>query len=133
MSEENRDLGRRFIAALNKGELPDDMFTDDMTVWTTSSGEGPGSNYQNAVNLLQTLFPDGLHYTIDAITAEENRVVLEVRSKGTLINGEVFANTYVFILRINDGRIAHVAEHVNPVINNEVLMPLFTRAMAEKR
>lgn len=59
-----------------------------------------------------------------SITAEEDRAVAEVRSKGTLINGEEYQNTYVFVFRIRDGRIASVAEHFNALIVQEKMVPL---------
>jgi ketosteroid isomerase-like protein len=41
-----------------------------------------------------------------------------------LIDGQEYANTYVFSLRVRDGRIAWIAEHFNPLIAQEKLYPL---------
>ena len=56
---------------------------------------------------------------MDSLTAEDDRVAAEVRSQGTLVSGEPFANSYVFILRICDGRMSGTAYgtvvlHVSP-------------------
>ena len=51
----------------------------------------------------------------------------EARSEGVLINGEAYAQTYVFVLRIRDGRIAAIAEHYNALISEEKLVPLMAR------
>lgn len=53
---------------------------------------------------------------------------MEATSVGTLINGEDYRQTYVFILRIRDGKIASIAEHYNAVIAGEKLSPLMTSA-----
>ena len=54
----------------------------------------------------------------------------EAESEGLLINGETYRNTYVFVFRIRDGRIASVAEHYNALIAREKLVPLMKEAAA---
>ena len=131
MTRSNKDIAGAFFAALSAGAVPDDMLTDDMTAWTTTSGSMPRQRYQGGVTMLQSLFPAGLAYTVDSLTAEEDRVAAEVQSRGTLSNGEDFHNIYLFMLRINDGRIASVAEHFNPTVVREKIVPLMQAAMAK--
>ncbi len=134
MTQAAHDLARRFFAALSAGSLPDDLLTDDMTAWTTSSGaQSDKARYQGGVKLLGSLFTDGITYTVDSLTAEEDRVAAEVRAHGTLVDGQDFANRYVFILRLHDGRIASVAEHFNPVPVAEKIVPLIQAAMAKAK
>lgn len=127
----HHDLIRRYFAALASGDLSDDLFTDDMTAWTTSSGaSAPKARYQGGVKLLQSLFPEGLAYEIDSITVEDDRAAVEARSHGVLSNGEVFDNAYVFVFRIRSGRIASVAEHFNPIPVREKIGPLMQAALS---
>ena len=65
-----------------------------------------------------------IRFTIDAITAEDDRAVAEARSTATLIDGRPYANTYVFSFRIREGRIAWIAEHMNLAIVQEKLYPV---------
>ena len=110
MTQAHHDLARSFFAALSAAALPDELLTDDMTAWTTTSGvDAPRASYQRGVAMLGALFQGGLSFTVDSLTAEGDRVAAEVQSAGTLVNGEPFANRYVFLLRIRDGRIASVA------------------------
>lgn len=120
----SKALVRRFFAVTAKGELPDDLLTEDMTAWTTTQGRMDKAAYRRAIALLGRMTPEPLTFTIDAITAEEDRAVAEVRSEGVLVNGEPYANTYVFAFRIRDGRIASVAEHFNALIVQEKMIPL---------
>ena len=76
------------------------------------------------ITYLQSLFPAGLTYTVESLTAEEDRVAAEVQSRGTLLNGDLFHNVYVFMFRIRGGRIAAVAEHFNPQVVRDKIMPL---------
>ena len=65
-----------------------------------------------------------IRFTVDAMTAQDDRVVIEAHSQATLINGEEYGNTYVFSIRVRDGRIAWIAEHFNALIAQEKLLPL---------
>jgi uncharacterized protein len=127
-------LARRFFAALSSGNLPDDLLTGDMTAWTTSSGTySDKARYQGGVRLLASIFDGGIHYEIDSLTAQADRVAAEVHAHGTLVDGQAFANRYVFVLRLHGGRIAAVAEHFNPAPVQEKLMPLIQAVMAKAK
>jgi ketosteroid isomerase-like protein len=125
----NRELVQDFFAAVAAGELPDGLLTPDMTAWTTTQGAMTKAAYQNAIRLLARMCAQPLAFTIDAITSEDDRTVAELRSTGTLVNGEPYANTYVFVFRLRDGRITSVAEHYNALIVQEKMIPLM-RALA---
>jgi NADPH:quinone reductase-like Zn-dependent oxidoreductase/ketosteroid isomerase-like protein len=123
-------LVRDFFAAVTAGDLPDSLLTPDMKGWTTTQGSMEKTQYQRLIRLLAKISARPLTFTIDSITAEQDRVVAEVRSLGILINGEEYRNTYVFVFRIRDGRIASVAEHFNALIVQEKMVPL-VRAIAK--
>jgi uncharacterized protein len=55
-------------------------------------------------------------------------VAAEVQGRGTLKNGQDYHNTYVFVFRLRNGRIASVAEHNNPLVVREKIMPLLQAA-----
>ena len=122
--EGSRRLVRAFFEAVTAGALPDSLLTPDMRGWTTHSGSMDKAAYQGVIELLAGISEKPLRFTIDAITAEEDRAVAEVRSSGTLLGGEDYANTYVYAFRFRDGRIASVAEHYNALIVEEKMMPL---------
>jgi ketosteroid isomerase-like protein len=123
MRESDR-LVHAYFAAVTAGELPDDLLTEDMTAWTTTQGTMSKRAYQEVIRLLARISQVPLAFTVDAITAEADRAVAEARSQGVLINGETYANTYVFVFRIRDGRIASIAEHFNALIVQEKMIPL---------
>ncbi len=132
MSTSNHALVREFFKVIAAGELPETMVTDDMTAWTVTSGTFDKARFQGGVKLLAAIFGGTLVYTIDALTAEDDRVSAEVRSHGTLVNGDPFENTHVFLFRIRDGRIARVAEYMNPMIVQEKIVPLMQAAMSKR-
>jgi ketosteroid isomerase-like protein len=124
---EAEHLVHAYIDAVVAGDLPDELLTDDMTAWLTTQGTIGKQAYQDAIRWLRSVMREPLRFTIDAVTAEGDRAVAEARSEGVLINGEPYAQTYVFVLRIRDGRIAAIAEHYNALIAQEKLLPLMTR------
>ena len=127
----NHQLARAYFAAVTAGELPDSLLTEDMTAWATTIGPIGKQQYQDVVRLLARMCATPIQFTIDAITAEGDRAVAEARSTATLINGEAYANTYVFSFRIRDGRIAWIAEHYNASIVEEKLVPLMASLAAQ--
>lgn len=117
-------LVHAYFAAVTAGELPDALLTEDMTAWTTTQGTMSKQAYQDVIRLLARISRVPLAFTVDSITAEDDRAVAEARSQGVLIDGEPYANTYVFVFRIRDGRIAAIAEHFNALIVQEKMVPL---------
>jgi len=132
MTHANHQLAQKFFAALSSGNVPDELLTADMTAWTTTSGTTDKARYQGGIKMLASIFSGGLAYTVDSLTAEEDRVAAEVQSRGTLLNGDVFHNVYVFLIRIRNGRIASVAEHFNPAPVTEKILPLLQVAMSKR-
>jgi ketosteroid isomerase-like protein len=124
MSHPNYAVAEAYLAAVTAGDLPDSLLTDDMTAWLTTQGPISKAAYQGAIRLLARMAQTPVRFTVDAITAQDDRVVIEARSQATLINGEEYGNTYVFSLRVRDGRIAWIAEHFNALIAQEKLVLL---------
>jgi len=133
MTATHHQIVREFLAALSKGELADDMLTSDFSGWTVLSGPVDKATYQAAFKLLSGIFQEGPVPTIHSLTAEEDRVVAEFRSNGTLLNGDAYQNDYLFLFRVRDGRIAYVGEYFNPDIVREKIAPAMAAAMARSK
>lgn len=130
MTRDHHELVRNFFTALARGDLPDSLLTEDMTAWTLTSGDTDKARFQGGAALLASIFNGTLEYRIDALTAEDDRVIAECRSSGTLSSGERFSNVHVFSFRVRDGRIAAVAEYMDPVVVNEKIVPLIQAAIS---
>ena len=124
MSHPNYAVAEAYLAAVTAGDLPDSLLTDDMSAWLTTQGPISKAAYQGAIRLFARMAQSPIRFTVDAMTAQDDRVVIEAHSQATLINGEAYGNTYVFSIRVRDGRIAWIAEHFNPFIAKEKLFPL---------
>jgi ketosteroid isomerase-like protein len=124
MSHPNYAVAEAYLAAVTAGDLPDSLLTDDMSAWLTTQGPISKAAYQGAIRLFARIAASPIRFTVDAMTAQDDRVVIEAHSQATLINGEAYGNTYVFSIRVRDGRIAWIAEHFNALIAQEKLFPL---------
>jgi len=133
MSEVNRELARAFLSALGQGQIPEELLSQDMTIWTLTSGTADKQRFLGGIRMLAAIFGGSLVYTIDSLTAEEDRVAAEVQSRGTLVSGEQYHNTHVFTFRMREGRIAAVAEYMNQTIVREKIIPLLQAAVAQSR
>lgn len=131
MSNPMHDHARAYFAAVEAGDLSDELCCDDMTAWLTSGQTLDKASYQGLVRLLARMCREPIRFTIDAITAEDDRVIAEARSQAVLIDGRPYENTYVFCLRIRDGKFAHIAEHYNALEVQEKLIPLMAQLGAE--
>src|SRR5262245_47584178 len=78
LTQASHQLVHDFFAAVTAGELPDAMLTPDMTARTTTQGRMDKTAYQQVIRLLATMSKQPLVFTIDSITAEEDRIVAEL-------------------------------------------------------
>ena len=51
--------------------------------------------------------PDGFSFDITTVTADEDRVVVEVGVRATNVAGKVYDNRLVYVLDVRDGKIVH--------------------------
>ena len=115
MADRQRQLVRRFFDGLTSGAFDANLFTDDLTCWTTGSGKMDPRQYCAVPAMLKSIFPAGLAFHIDAIIAEGDRAAAQVRSQGIFDADQVYRNDYAFLFTFDGDRIASVAEHFNPL------------------
>ena len=124
---ENKQLARRFVEAIGKGDIDaiERSFADDGTVWTLGTMPISGTFTKDQVSMASRrvleLFPKGLAMTITGMTAEDDRVAIEAVSKGTHASGREYSNTYHFLMRVRDGKIAEWREYMDTMHANDVL------------
>ena len=133
MPQSSHDIVKAFFEAMPAGTLTTDHFTPDFAGQSITSAPHAASaeTYVGGIGLLQSLFPDGLHYTIEAITAEADRAAAQVRGDGAMADGVRYANRYAFFFTIRDGRIASIFEFFDPAPVNELIMPRIAEAAAK--
>jgi ketosteroid isomerase-like protein len=127
MTRNNHDIVEAFFAAMPNGKLTTDFFTHDSESGSiTSPAPSSAEAYVRGIAPLQSLFPDGVHYAVQSITAEEDRASAEVLGEGTFADGTQYQNRYVFLFEFRDGKIARTFEYYDPKPVEELIMPRIT-------
>jgi len=125
----NKDVVRRFVTALNTGDLPAlrETLADDL-VWTWPGDLPFGGEYHGPDGfiggllgqILPLIEPGSLHAEVETLIAEGENVALVWDGKARNARGEPYQNHYCLIMELADGRIrrcreftdTHRVEHV---------------------
>ncbi|WP_298928940.1 nuclear transport factor 2 family protein [uncultured Ramlibacter sp.] len=109
---------RRFDANDVAGAL--DLMADDASFWIAGKPGASPSAGEHSKDEMAAMFRrmgkrlrDGLRMQVKAVTAEGDRVALEVQSHGELLNGRVYDQEYHALMLIRGGKIAAVREYMD--------------------
>jgi ketosteroid isomerase-like protein len=117
--EENKRIASEFAARFSDNDMAGalDMIADDATWWVAGKQDVPGAglfNKEQVAGLFRRMadqFPGGLKMTIKSMTAEDDKVAVELESYGKLSNGRVYNNEYHMLLTIQNGKIIAMREY----------------------
>jgi ketosteroid isomerase-like protein len=119
--EQNKQTARDFLIATVKhdAERVASLLTDDATYWVQGkphlfahAGEKTKAEICRYMGT-PSVFKDGLAQTIGAVTAEGDRVAMEMEVDGIAPNGIHYNNTYHYLFVFRDGKIAKVKEYLD--------------------
>lgn len=126
--EENRRIARELFDALSRGDIAtvDRLYADDFEIWTAGSMPFSGRHDKayalGATDMILGAFPQGIAFTIDAMTTEGERIAIEAHSDGAHVSGTHYHNEYHFLLRIRDGQVVEFKEYMDTALATEVLV-----------
>ena len=104
-SEKNKEIAIKFFEALSSGsETYLDFYNDDSVIWTAGENEIGGTRTKKEIidfaqGILEA-FPNGIEFKITGITAENERVAVEVAGDAIHVSGKPYNNFYHFLLKI---------------------------------
>jgi ketosteroid isomerase-like protein len=128
--ETNKQLAVKFIKASGQHDagIVGELMTEDVVYWVQGkphlfpySGT-KGKAEMCAYFATPSIFKDGLKQTIGAVTAEDDRVAVEVEVEGVAPNGKLYNNTFHYLLRFRDGKICQVKEYLDTYHAAEVFL-----------
>lgn len=128
VEERNKELARVFLDALSRADqdLVADLYAEDFQLWTAGSLPFSGTSDRTTalagMPQILGLFPDGITFTIHAMTAEGDRVAIEATSAGTTFRGDRYRQTYHFLLRARAGKIVELKEYMDTEHARSVLV-----------
>ena len=127
ISDQNKTITKEFFEALSNGSNKYlDFYTDESIIWTAGNNAIGGTRTKKEVisfaqNILSA-FPTGITFNITGITAENERVAVEISGKAIHASGETYNNQYHFLLRIKDGKILELKEYMDTQLAAKILL-----------
>jgi len=126
-SEKNKQIAIKFFEALSSGsETYLDFYNDNSIIWTAGENEIGGTRTKKEIisfaqGILEA-FPNGIEFKITGITAENERVAVEVQGDAIHISGKPYNNFYHFLLKIKDGKIIELKEYMDTQLAAKILL-----------
>ena len=126
-SEKNKQIAIKFFEALSSGsETYLDFYNDDSIIWTAGDNAIGGRRTKKEIitfakDILEA-FPNGIEFKITGITAENERVAVEVQGDAIHISGKPYNNFYHFLLKIKDGKIIELKEYMDTQLAAKILL-----------
>ena len=104
-SKNNKEIATEFFNSLSSGtEGYLDFYTDDSTIWTAGDNAIGGTRTKKEIvefaQGILAAFPDGITFNITGMTAEDDRVAVEVSGESIHASGRPYNNKYHFLLII---------------------------------
>ncbi|QIB66269.1 DUF3565 domain-containing protein [Kineobactrum salinum] len=88
---------------------------------TLISGVYSKAQIRQFTDSILNAFPEGLHYTIHATTAEADRVAVEATGAGQHVSGKSYVNHYHCLFTWRDGKLLELKEYMDTEVVTEVL------------
>jgi ketosteroid isomerase-like protein len=123
----NKQLVQAFFHALNHNDNTAllDAYAEDGRCVTMGNTLISGSYSKErvreyAAGVLQ-VFPQGLRFTVLAMTAEGERVAVEAESEGMHVSGKLYSNQYHFLFRFREGKVVEFKEYMDTEMVTDIL------------
>jgi ketosteroid isomerase-like protein len=120
--ETNKRVALKFLDLAFKIDMEDaiSMLADDATWWVIGDPHrlrvAGLKNREQTVRMLRNMhkiFPNGMTHRIVGVTAEGDRVAVEVDAAGSWSDGSRYQNAYHFLLRLHNGKVAEIREYMD--------------------
>ena len=126
-TEKNKEIAIKFFEALSFGaETYLDFYNDDSIIWTAGDNAIGGTRTKKEIidfaQGILAAFPNGIIFNITSITAENERVAVEVQGEAIHASGEPYNNQYHFLLRIKNGKIVELKEYMDTHLAAKILL-----------
>ena len=135
--ENNRRVVVTFIEAMGRSDGAAAIPCLDPEAFTLAKGFGKFAGVRRydtivgTIDAFKLLLPTGLRPTIQSVTAEGERVVVEFEGNAETVDGKPYCNQYCMVFTMRDGRIRQVNEYFCTILADQVLWPLVEKMQNE--
>ena len=133
-TETNKTLAATFLKALGSGDVESlkSVVTNDVVAITAGYSKVSGPRDHDLILRICAAMPQitrgGIEFEIKHMTAEADRVAVEVQGHSTLINDKPYNNQYHFLFFIRSGKICKLMEYLDNQLADDVLGPYLAAA-----
>ena len=127
VTDQNKKITKEFFEALSNGsDKYLDFYTDESIIWTAGNNAMGGTRTKEEVvgfaqNILSA-FPTGITFNIEGMTAEDERVAVEINGEAMHASGATYNNQYHFLLIIKDEKILELKEYMDTQLAAKILL-----------
>ena len=123
---QNKQAAVTYLKALVEGDavLMDSILTDDFDGDDRNTAQIGGRRSREEVvafaAAVPSLFKERLRFEYESVTAEEDRVVCQVKGFSRLLDGREYNNQYIFLFHVRDGKIYHLDGYYDSKLADEL-------------
>ena len=129
MSEQNKQIVLTFLQAMGASDPETAAACLAPDAFTVAKGFGKFAGVRHyetivgTIELFKKLVPTGLRPSVQTVTAEGERVVVEFEGNAVTCEGKPYCNQYCMVFTLREGRIRQVSEYFCTKLADEVLYP----------
>lgn len=131
--ERNKSIARSLIEAL--GRFDGDDFLNHLSddVMFETPGQFPLAGVKTKAEVaaefpaMREIIPGGIQFTIHTMTAEDDRVHVELSGKSKTVDGVDYNNRYHYALVIRNGKVVVFRDYMDSDLAVKVFGPVFER------
>lgn len=130
-AEANKRTALRILEAIaaHDAKVFEDCLHEDATFWTCGEpGRFPPAGRKSRAETVAYMatpspYEGGGVNTARTVVAEGDRVAMESYNSGKAADGRVYANTYVYLLTFQDGKVIEIKEYFDTLAAMDFMTP----------
>ena len=127
LTKKNKEIAIKFFEALSSGSATYlDFYNEDSIIWTAGDNDIGGTRTKKEIvdfaEGIVAAFPTGIIFNISGITAENERVAVELSGEAVHASGKPYNNKYHFLLTIKNGKILELKEYMDTQLAAKILL-----------
>jgi hypothetical protein len=128
---ENRKVALSFLENLSAGTIDAalELIADDVDWWLAGkpaqfalAGSKNKSQFAEMLSMIEKGMPNGIRLTITGVTADGDRVAVEMNADGVSATGKEYHNQYHDLLVVRDGQIHSGREYLDTAHAQDVIV-----------
>jgi ketosteroid isomerase-like protein len=128
---ENKKVALTFLENLSAGKIDAalELIADDVDWWLAGkpeqfalAGSKDKTQFAGMLSMIEEGMPNGIRLTITGITAEGDRVAVEMKADGVSATGQEYHNQYHDLLEVRDGQIHAGREYLDTAHAQKVIV-----------